>query len=123
VVLQVAALIAFAFLVLGLLANGELLEYRSIYEEVEFNPAEVEDKCASESGRCAWWPSDEPDPAKRLRECIECETRPRAVGEQLVGIDSEDAASVAILLMMALTMSFAVVRVPTWLWEGWHKDR
>jgi hypothetical protein len=32
VVLQVAALIGFEFLLLALLADGELLKYRSVYE-------------------------------------------------------------------------------------------
>lgn len=45
-VLQVAALIGFAFLLLALLADGELLKYRSVYEEVEFDLAKVEAKCA-----------------------------------------------------------------------------
>jgi hypothetical protein len=37
VVLQVAALMAFAFMVLGLIAEGELLEYRSVYQKIDFN--------------------------------------------------------------------------------------
>jgi hypothetical protein len=50
VVLQVVALMAFAFLVLALLADGELLQYRSVYEEVEFDLANVEAKCARGEG-------------------------------------------------------------------------
>jgi hypothetical protein len=123
VVLQVAALMAFAFLVLALLADGELLKYRSVYEEVELDLAKVEANCANELTTTTWCNligkyHPEPDPAKRLQACIDCETKPRFVGEELVGVDFQDVTLVLILLLLAMTMPFAVIRVPTWLWEG-----
>jgi hypothetical protein len=124
VVLQVAALIGFALIVLALLANGQLIKYRSIYEEIEVVLAEVEAECARRPLTAAdKWFSPEADPAKRLQACIDYETQPRFVGKEIVGIKSKDATLVLILLMLAFAMPFGVVRVPTWLWEGWRNDR
>jgi len=122
VVLQVAALIAFAFLVLAFLADGELIKYRSVYEEAEFDLAKVEAKCSRQRGTIFDRYSPEPDPAKRLQACIDYETQPRFVGKELVGIHSKDVTFVLILFVLAFVVPFAVVRVPTWLWEGWRKD-
>ena len=122
VVVQVAALMAFAFMVLALIADGELLEYRSVYQGVDFDLANVEAKCARkpETAFDKYW---DRDPAERFQECIDYETQPRLVGKELVGINSEPLALVAILFLLAFTVPFAVVRVPTWLWEGWRSDR
>jgi hypothetical protein len=123
-VLQVAALMAFAFLVLALLADGQLLQYRSIYEEVEVDLANVEAKCARGEGGTAFDRyNPEPDPAKRLQACIDYETQPRFVGKELVGVKSKDVTLILILFVLAFVVPFSVVRVPTWLWEGWRSDR
>lgn len=65
----------------------------------------------------------DPDPAKRLQACIDYETQPRLVGKELVGVKSKDVTFVLILFVLAFVVPFAVVRVPTWLWEGWRSDR
>ena len=122
--LQVAALMVFAFFFIALLANGELLKYRSIYQEIELDPAEAEAKCTSELDVCAFIAEyHEHDPAKELQRCIDCETKPLLVGKELVGVNSTKLTSVLIWFTLAFTMPFAVVRVPTWLWEGWRKSR
>ena len=120
--LQVAALMAFAFMVLGLIAEGELLEYRSVYQKIDFNLAKIEAKCAGkpETALDRYW---DRDPAERLQDCIDYETQPRLIGKELVGINSEALAIVAIFFLLCFTVPFTVIRVPTWLWEGWRSDR
>jgi hypothetical protein len=101
--------------------NGwELLEYRSVYEEVEFDLAKVEAKGARGEGGTAF-ERLESDPAKRLQACIDYETQPRFVGKELIGVNSKDVAFILILFVLAFVAPFAVVRVPTWLWEGWRE--
>jgi hypothetical protein len=63
------------------------------------------------------------DPAERLQSCIDDETQPRSIGKELVGINSKDVTFVLVLFLLAFAVPFAMVRVPTWLWEGWCKDR
>jgi hypothetical protein len=116
VVLQVAALIASAFIVLAILIDGKLLKCQPIYEEVEVDPAELEanpNRVRALAG---------PRSSRRLQACIERETK-RIVGEEFAGIYHEAQSVVLILFVLAFVMPFAVVRVPTWLWEGWRKDR
>jgi hypothetical protein len=120
VVLQVAALIASTFIVLAILIDGKFLKYQPVYEDVEVDPAEVEAKCASEPETAIdrWL---DRDPAARLQACIERE-RKGIVGEEFVGIHREAQTVVVILLVLVFVVPFAVVRVPTWLWEGWRKS-
>jgi hypothetical protein len=86
---------------------------------VEVDPAEVEAKCAREPETefDRWL---DRDPAERLQTCIDRETK-RIVGEEFAGIYREAQTVVLILLVLAFVGPFAVVRVPTWLWEGWRK--
>jgi hypothetical protein len=89
VVLQGAAIITFVFLVLDALVNGDLLEYRTVYEEAKIDPVAVAAKCAHLSDD----PKDNhtnfpPRPSARERgattspreDCLQRESRPRVVG-------------------------------------------
>ena len=127
--LQVAALIASAFIVLAILVDGKLLKYQPVYEEVEVDPAEVEAKCAhlsddpnddADNAFTRWNPELKVSPRET---CFSRETQPRIVGEEFAGIHPEAQTVGLILFLLAFVAPFAVVRVPSWLWEGWRKER
>jgi hypothetical protein len=123
VVLQVPALIAFAFITIALIGAGDLFRYHSIYELADLEIATAE--CVSRRGTIfdRYDPEEEPDPAKRLQACVEREMAPRVVKEEIVGIRAAGVRDLLIFLVLAFVMPLAAVRVPTWLWEGWRQGR
>jgi hypothetical protein len=129
VVLQVAALVFSSFIVLVMLVEGEVLKYRSIYEEVEIDLAKVEAKCAHlpddpNDDRSIFGKWSPPELKVSPREsCFNRETEPRFVGEEFAGIKPNALTTVLILCLLAVGVPFTVVRVPTWLWEGWRHNR
>ena len=127
--LQATALVAFALMLLALLADGKLLNYEPIYEKTEVNPAEIEAKCAhlsddpndaADNAFTRWNPELKVSPRET---CLTRERQPRIVGEALAGVDPKALTFVLILLLLAFLVPFALVRVPTWLLEGWRKGR
>ena len=134
-VLQVAALICSTAIALIALAKPPrpLFKYQPVYEEVD--PAAIE----AARAKCAHLSDDPKDLARPRRWAFEMEASPRTdcfaretpkarvVGQEYLGIDHDllikSLVFVLILFLLAFTVPFAVVRVPTWLWEGWRKDR
>jgi hypothetical protein len=116
VVLQVAALMAFGSLVVALLVEGQLLEHRSFHHFVTW--AEAEAKCTRAETE---WRVLAIGSLFDRDWCIYIETTPQLIRRELSGMKSEALTFLLILLMLAFVVPFAVVRVPTWLWEGWRK--
>jgi hypothetical protein len=118
VVLQVAALMALGSLVVALLMKGELLEYRSFHHFV--TRAEAEAKCTRAETE---WRGSAIGSLFDRDWCIHIETTPQLARWELSGIKAEALTFLLILLMLAFVVPFAVVQVPTWVWEGWRKGR
>jgi hypothetical protein len=129
VVLQVAALIASAFILLAIFTDGKLIKYKAIYEEVNIDPVEVEAKCghlsddpndAPENAFTRWNPELKISPRET---CLNRETQPRVVGQEFAGVHPEAQTAGLLLFLLAFVLPFAVVRVPSWLGEGWRSGR
>ena len=118
VVLQVAALMAFGSVVVALLVEGKLLEYRSFHHFV--TRAEAEAKCTRAETE---WRGLAVGGLFDRDWCIYIQTTPQLLRRELSGIKSEALTFLLIFFILAFVVPFAAVRVPTWLWEGWRKDR
>jgi hypothetical protein len=133
VVLQVGTLICATVVMLIAFANspGRLFRYQPVYSEVD--PAEVE----AARAKCAHLSDDPKDLARPKRWTFELELsprkdcflterpNPRVVGQKYLGVDYDllikSVVMLLILFLLAFVVPFAVVRVPTWLLEGWRK--
>jgi hypothetical protein len=133
-VLQVAALIAFALIALGEAGDGRPpieLRYRTVREQIEMNPKEIE----AARARCAHLSDDPSHPdAKPVlfafpegekvsprEDCFRVERPPsfRAVGREVAGIERLHEGLLVVLLL-ALLGPFVAFRVTIWVWEGWR---
>ena len=142
VVFQVATLIWVGVFVLDKIAKDfdKLLIYQPVYGQVD--PAEIEEARA----RCAHL-SDDPRDGREIdpllspyppgsfefqrqmspqdRCLMDDMPKPSIVGQQYVGMNYDlvvtNVVGTVIMCLVAVVVPFALVRVPTWLWEGWRK--
>lgn len=133
-VLQVASLIALAFIALQEAGEGRPpieLKYRTVYEDIAVHPSEVE----AAHARCAHLSDDRshrdarpallafPDGEKisPREHCVRAERPPsfRAVGRELAGIERLHEG-LLVALLLTLLGPFAAFRVTIWVWEGWR---
>jgi hypothetical protein len=126
VVVQLVSLILSGLLLLKILEEGKLpynVKYQNIYKEIEIDPV----KYAAAIAECERL-SDEPKGARGLfleppsprDSCLGRinQLRRIAVGREFAGMDFNNEY-VAILFLLILP--FVVVRVPSWLWQGWRE--